>query len=559
YIILVTGSRAAYFGLFVGFFYFIFFYSTKLISHKRRIYFLLLKVLIGILLISSAYGIYYLNQQTENPEFIQNNKILKEISSRLSIRMALDDPRFSAWQVSLEAVKAKPILGYGPENFSIGFDKYYDPSLPYIDKAWGSWWDRAHNFALDISVTAGIPALIIYLSLFAIIIYRLNTIKSNKREIPESITNPHPIVIHSIQATFIGYLSANFFSFDVYSTYLILFLLISYSLYIILSKTNKNIENENMQNIRRNYDRNNSLKLMLFFLLIGVFSWFVWSCNLKPLAINAEISKANYLIKKGKCEQGLDKMDNLLSKKSYIDSYLRLKYIDFLRECAGIYPQNNYEYAKKGVEVLEENIKIRPKFTRNWILLTGFTNVLVEKEKNPIDRTELIGKTEQYIEKAMELSPKHQEVFTEYIKSLLVRGDYQKMKEKSEECISLNENMAGCYWYLALSEIFLGENEPAKEHLEIAREKRYAVDILTSLNQLKIAYSSTKNYEELVRIYEKLIKLNPKEPQHHASLAFVYKNLEEYEKARKEALIFLDLSPEAKAEVDLFLKTLYPN
>jgi len=512
-------------------------------------------------LISSAYGIYYLNNQAENPEFIQNNKILKEVSSRLSIKMVLDDPRFSAWQVSLEAVKAKPILGYGPENFSIGFDKYYDPSLPYIDKAWGSWWDRAHNFALDMSVTAGIPALVIYLSLFGIIFYRLNTIKNNKRETPENTTNPHPIVIHSIQATFIGYLSANFFSFDVYSTYLILFLLISYSLYIILSKSNGNIINEDIRNRRQHYDRNNSLKLMFFFLLIGVFSWFIWSCNLKPLAINTEISKADYLTKKGKCEQGLEKMDNLLSKKSYIDSYVRLKYIDFLRECAGIYPQKNYEYAQKGTEILEQNITIRPKFTRNWILLTGFTSVLIEKEKNPEKRTELIEKTEYYLEKAMELSPKHQEVFTEWIKTLLVKGDYQKMKEKSEECISLNKNMAGCYWYLGLSEIFLGENESAQEHLAMASKKRYAVDIQTSLNQLSIAYSVTKNYEELVKVYDKLINLNPKEPQYHASLAFVYKELKEYEKARQEAMLFLELnpSPEAKKEVELFLKILNAN
>jgi O-antigen ligase len=559
YIILVTGSRAAYFGLFISFFYFIFFYSTHLLRSKTKTYFLLLKILIGILLISSAYGVYYLNSQAENPEFIQKNRILRDISNRLSIKMVLDDPRFSSWKISMEAVKDKPLLGYGPENFSIGFDKYYDPSLPYIDKAWGSWWDRAHNFAFEIAVTTGIPSLIVYLSLFAILFWQLQRTKNPKLETgePKQINDKqHPVIVHGIQATFIGYLSANFFGFDVYSTYLILFLLISYSLYIILSRNDKDLINENIQNKRRNYDSSNSLKLMFFFMLIGAFAWFVWSCNLKPLGINTEISKSDPLAKKGKCEQVVEKMDNLLLKKSYIDSYVRLRYIDFLRECAGIYPHKNYEYAKKGTEILKQNTAIQPKFTRNWILLTGFTSVLIEKEKDPIKRQELIENTEYYLEKALELSPKHQEVFTEWIKTLLVKGDYQKMKEKSEECISLNKKMAGCYWYLGLSEIFLGENELAQEHLAMASQKGYKVDILTSLNQLKIAYSSTENYEELVKIYEKLINLNPEEPQYHASLAFVYKNLKEYEKAKQEALIFLDLKPEAKDEVEIFLKTI---
>lgn len=91
--------------------------------------------------------------------------------------MAIADPRFSAWQITLKAIKEKPIFGWGPENLSIGFDKYYDPSLPYISKEWGGWWDRAHNIILDTAATFGIPAVIIYLALFAVLFWQLQKSK----------------------------------------------------------------------------------------------------------------------------------------------------------------------------------------------------------------------------------------------------------------------------------------------------------------------------------------------------------------------------------------------
>ncbi|MGB2762423.1 MAG: O-antigen ligase family protein, partial [Minisyncoccales bacterium] len=134
YIILITGSRAVYVGLLIGILYFIFFYPKKLISPPHQKFWCggLLKIFAGVLLFSTIYGIYCVNTAPEKiPQSIQENRIFQAISPRLSIDLAIQDPRFSGWQVSFEAIKEKPILGYGPENFSIGFDKYYDPSLPY--------------------------------------------------------------------------------------------------------------------------------------------------------------------------------------------------------------------------------------------------------------------------------------------------------------------------------------------------------------------------------------------------------------------------------------------
>ena len=541
YIILLTRSRAAYFGLFIGFFYFVFLYSINLVDSKRKTLFLLIKILIGLLLIVSAYGIYYLNNEPQLPDYLQESIKFQEFSRRLSIRSTLDDPRFSAWKVSIEAVKARPILGYGPENFSIGFDKYYDPSLPRINMAWGSWWDRAHNFLFDISVTAGIPALIIYLSLFASLFWGLQKVKKKRPE--------QALVCHGIQATFLAYLSANFFGFDTYSTYLISFLFISYSLYLISSNTTEETIEEPT---KRTYFKLFKWRKPIFAFILIILIWFIWSGNIKPLGINTQINQAQSSVNNKKCTEAMEKMENILPQKSFIDSYLRLKYIEFMKECAGFYPEKNLEYAKKGVELLKESAEIRPKYTRTWIFLAAFTNILIEKEKSLKKREDLIKEAEYYFEKAQELSPKHQEILTEWAKTYLVAKDYEKMREKSQECLNLNLNIRSCYWYLGLSEIYLGQNKLAEEHLALVK----APNTLILLNQLITAYASVENFEKMAMVYQKLIKLNPEEPQYYASLAFVYRELGEYEKAKEQALIFLELKPEAKEEVEFFLQTL---
>ena len=54
----------------------------------------------------------------------------------------------------------------------------------------------------------------------------------------------------------------------------------------------------------------------------------------------------------------------------------------------------------------------------------------------------------------------------------------------------------------------------------------------------------------------KVIILDPTNPQYRATLAFLYKELGEFEKAREQALEVLRLAPENKGQVEEFLRTL---
>ena len=184
-------------------------------------------------------------------------------------------------------------------------------------------------------------------------------------------------------------------------------------------------------------------------------------------------------------------------------------------------------------------------------MLGQYTNILIESgEKN------LKVEANSYFEKANQLSPKRQEVFTEWIKTDLLTGEYQKAKEKAEKCIELNEKLADCYWLLGLAQAYLGNLDESDYYILAAGERGYPTQSKESLLQLTKVYIEIENYPGLVKIYSDLISLEPNNPQYHASLAVVYQKLGEINKAKKEALKVLELQPENKEAVEEFLEGL---
>jgi len=394
------------------------------------------------------------------------------------------------------------------------------------------------------AVMIGIPGLIIYLSLFVVLFWMLHKVKRNSENKTTQIT------IHGIQATLIGYFVANLFFFDTFATYLMFFTIVGYSLFLIYSN-NENSENSNTPKQIKG-------KVLIIGTLSVFLILFLWQYNFLPLQINAEINRADTLIANKNCDKAFLAMDNLLTKHSFLDSYVRSSYVDQIKKCANLYPENDLSYAKKGMEVLKEAVKIRPLYSRFWIFLGSFAIVQADAEENPETKQNLINEANSYLDKASELAPNHQEIIIEQAKISMVEKNYAKMGERAEECIAKEESAGECYWIRAFSKIYLGNLDQVQKDIRTAEEKGFLVYSVSSLYQLVNAYADTKSYQQLASVYEQLITINPDVAEYHSSLAFTYYQLGEYQKARTEAQKFLELMPEAEDEVKAFLKML-PN
>lgn len=529
--ILISGSRAAYLGLLIGGLFFVLLYPKKMLAVKTAT---IVCLALGIL------AVFYINSTPNIPKFLESNKIFQAIQPRLSLKLALADPRFYAWSgIDTKILLEKPILGYGPENFSVGFDKHYDPSLPYLSQDWGNWWDRAHNIIFDVGSQAGIPGIIAYLTLFTVLLWQLQKAKKKTENSSELM------IMHGIQATLIGYFIANIFSFDTFSTCIIFFLLIGYSLHLA---SNNNDAGKEFHDIK--------YKTPITAVMLIILAIFLWQYNFMPFVINAEINKASNLAKQKYCGQALGSMDKTLLKHSFLDSYSRMEYVEFTKTCADFFPENTLTYLKTDFELIKDAAKKQPLYTRYWILLGSSANTLAMQEKDTAIRSDLLKQANNYLATASKLAPKHKEIIIEQAKTEMLLENYENMMGYYEKCITLDPSQGDCYWRRAISEIYLNDAPSAQKDIKTAFEKGYGIDSKVSLGELSDAYGSISDYKNLVPVYVKLIEIEPNNAQYHSSLAFFFKEIKQYADARKEALKVLQLSPESKPNVDAFLKTL---
>ncbi|GEM01306.1 putative inorganic carbon (hco3(-)) transporter [Halolactibacillus halophilus] len=112
--------------------------------------------------------------------------------------------RMYIWLKTLDLVTVRPFTGFGLENLQLAFvSQYKDDMLVRFGRV--MFVDKAHNEYLHIAVTAGIPALVIYLSFLVQIARKYST------RLAESD------VYLALSASLIGYLTQAFFNISVVS------------------------------------------------------------------------------------------------------------------------------------------------------------------------------------------------------------------------------------------------------------------------------------------------------------------------------------------------------
>jgi putative inorganic carbon (HCO3(-)) transporter len=528
--ILISGSRATYLGLLMGSTFFLFFYPKKF----KKIKTLALSLVAFAILIVIIFNL--------NPNII-SNEFGKMIANRLSVKVIAEDlagTRLSAWKITWQAIKEKPWLGWGPENFNIGFEKYFDPTLPpSMQKL---WWDRPHNVFLELWVNSGIFALILYISFWILLLWQLQKYKKNCQDYKKVIT------AHTVQAMFISYLVALFFNFDSFSTYLISFFFVGYALYLISSNTEKVAITPSQK-----YDAIKKIAGPIFCMLIIIFLWFY---NIKPFYLNSKITYAENLADAKQCKKSL----NIINGQNWenagiLKSYSMLKYSDIIKNCGWYEPEKEAKNSQKALTLLKISAQIQPKFSRTWLFLGSFTNILAAREEDEGQQNTYLQEAREYFKKAQELSPKRQEIIMELEKNYLMAEDYATMKLLAQDCVKIDSNLGECYWYMGVSEIFMGDQANGKKYIEESKEKGY---LNPPYLQLALAYVSQKNWADAANAYERINLGNfsiEQKASHYATLAYLSKESGDYNAASRAAIEVFKLQPE-NPEVLQFLQLL---
>lgn len=163
------------------------------------------------IIVSISLFVYGWGQLT-TPNTYLNQKFIESASGT----------RFIFWEKAQKAMDERPWVGYGPENYMIAFQRYFDPRMLTKEFNNEAWNDRAHNIYFDMGAQAGYPGLILYAGmLLALIVCAGVLVRAKKIQRLEGA-----IVIGVI----VGYVFQNLFVFDSATSIVGLFVLYAWVL-----------------------------------------------------------------------------------------------------------------------------------------------------------------------------------------------------------------------------------------------------------------------------------------------------------------------------------------
>lgn len=149
-------TRGAFVGLVVALFVFLLVLLMGNRAWRKRIV-----LLITVFVILLGTLMYY--RQTD---------FVKKLPASRLFDIGFSDTTFQTrlwtWNSAWQGFKERPVLGWGPENFSAVFDKYFDPRHFIVGTTSETWFDYAHSIIFDYLSETGILGLLSYLGIFGV-------------------------------------------------------------------------------------------------------------------------------------------------------------------------------------------------------------------------------------------------------------------------------------------------------------------------------------------------------------------------------------------------------
>jgi O-antigen ligase/tetratricopeptide (TPR) repeat protein len=439
-----------------------------------------------ILLIGVFIGI-------KDTSFVEKSPVLSRFAT-LSFADAKTQGRYFVWPMAIEGFKERPILGWGQENFNYVFNKNYNP-LMYAQE---QWFDRTHNVVLDWLIAGGILGFLSYLSLYGALLYFMW--KKSDFSLEE-------------KAVFTGFLAAyffhNFFVFDNLISYIIFFSLLAY----VHGRTVHQAVWERVWTRPLSEDMFRYVAVPVAGVLLCATVYFV---NVPAIRTSTNLIKAI-----SSHTEGPSKNLEFFKKSFAYDSFGSSEALEQLVPATSQVVQSGQvpdalkqEFYAFAVEQIEKKIKETPHDARYLLFAGSFYN-----------RNNQHDKAIAHLEKAIEASPKKPTMYFELGSSYLGKGEFVKAFEIFEKGYMLEPRYQDSDIIYTIGALYAGKNDIAQAML--AKLDTRAV----SDDRILRTFADLKNYQAVLGILNVRLQAEPKNPQNLLTLASVYAEMGQKQKA----------------------------
>ena len=391
--------------------------------------------LVGVILLTvfvlGSLGILFLF--TQSGSFVQQEFIERAGRDRLIV-----------WGMAWQGLMERPLLGWGPENFDLVFNKHFEPCL-FLPECGGEiWFDRAHNTVFDTLVASGIIGLLSYLSIFLAVFYALWR-KYFKNKLDFWSAGVFSVLL-------IAYFIQNFTVFDMVSSYMMLFLVLGFISYLVTSSRQEETV----------------FKFPRPLLSIGLLILFLFSFNrfvIQPALVD------NYIIQVFGSSSSSQRV--ALSEKLFDLSPLgRYQSRELLSNNTVKNINNRANNGMSDEDIrkelvfmageLEKSTQESPLNYRCWLKLGEFYNFY-----SKFDASKTI-EAERALDQAIKLSPNNQQGYWALAQTRSYQGDLQASYALAEKALELNGKVVHGHKVIIQIAQMMGDDDLVKERAQIA-------------------------------------------------------------------------------------------
>lgn len=528
--VFMTAVRGSLLGLSVGIVVFAGLYFIQTHSKQSRKIFL---GLVGLVILFFGFALLF-----KNTSFVQDSPYLNRITN-FSVSNYTVQTRFWAWQAGLKGWRETPktiLVGWGPENFNIPFSKYFNPKF-FAGPGSETLFDRAHNMFVEVLVTMGLIGLVSYVALFAVILKSLWRLK----EKPE-----FKIPAIGFISMVIAYMIHNAFIFDTSANFLVFFSIFGFMSWM----GNSGLESPK-----------SSRKAFSSGVVVVVGICLAIGAGILIYQTNIRTAKANYATTRAIIAGWSKDFNGAIAKYREATSpnvagryEYRNRYAQYLLDFTSSMDINSPSIQaifKEVIDLEEKNAVENPKDYLPELYLSRLNITLGKSDpKSPYNDESL-----EHSLKALSYAETFVRTYYEIGQGYLNKKYYENAKAAFQKAIDLNPDVGVSYWYLGSVEMQTGQVDKALANMGIAIKKGYVLSENDYLNLASI-YVKKNDFQNLIIVYESLIKLKPDNAQYVASLAVVYSKVGRIDDAVRMARLAAQMDSNFEPEAIRFVQSL---
>lgn len=481
----------------------------------------------GILLGAAAVGVLagslFLIPQTTLARFGVPVPVLRVVNARAY----LDDPtRLIQWQIALDAFRARPLVGWGPENYQAAFDRHYRPELLRYSFT-ETVSDKPHNYALELLVAGGVPLLLAWMGLLAVgVLLIVRGLRSGALTTAEGAGAAGALAAYVVHGTFL---------FETIPTSLLFFTLLAW-----LGARSA------FAAVPARPPRAGMAGASLFAVVALVAGPLVVPSGFAAMrTLDAETTAAW-------TQNGRFALAAWSVQRRDVVKHLAR---DFINRSAR--PGGTAAFYKDNVRIVRAALEAETERHPGDFTLQFMLGQAYALEGELYESPEALQQSLAALEKADAISPHRQAVQFQLAKTLLLGQQAEKAVEVTRAVVAEDPTLQEPHWFFGLALAAAGDRAAAADEilrsLDLGRRgtwkdapKRGEMEYVIAL------FDEQKRYADIVPLYEILIADEPANAQWHANLAATYAELGKPELAALEAQRAAELNPAFAEEARRF-------